>query len=200
MSSYFHSASQSCSILSANCRYDLRLFRLLRGNSSGIDKYSSAKCLLYSDIVIFLEEEDEEAVTKKAISELEIFVSQIFHNFFLLISFFQLFYFILLLRSAPLEGRTCFCELYQICCSKRFNNDLSWKPTNRYNQKWGRTKRTRIRGKGWEKMARKRMKMMSMWASVELGSGVRSSVKPRPDRLRESGQSPTQMQDINNLV
>ena len=123
-----------------------------------------------------------------------------FHNFFLLISFFQLFYFILVLRSAPLEGRTCFCELYQICCSKRFNNDLSWKPTNRYNQKRGRTKRTRIRGKGWEKMARKRMKMMSMWASVELGSGVRSSVKPRPDRLRESGQSTTQMQDINNLV
>ena len=25
---------------------------------------------------------------------------------------------------------------------------LSWKPTNRYNQKWGRTKRTRIRAKG----------------------------------------------------
>ena len=91
-------------------------------DSSGMDKYSSAKCLLYSDIVIFLQEEDEEAVTKKAIRELEIFVSQIFHNFFLLISFFQLFYFILLLRSAPLEGRTCFCELYQICCSKRFNN------------------------------------------------------------------------------
>ena len=87
-----------------------------------MDKYSSAKWLLYSDIVIFLQEEDEEAVTKKAIRELEIFVSQIFHNFFLLISFFQLFYFILLLLSAPLEGRTYFCELYQICCSKRFNN------------------------------------------------------------------------------
>ena len=27
MSSYFHSASQSCSILSANCRHNLRLFR-----------------------------------------------------------------------------------------------------------------------------------------------------------------------------
>ena len=52
MSSYFHSASQSCSILSANCRYDLRLFPLLRGDSSCMDKYSSAKCLLYSDIVI----------------------------------------------------------------------------------------------------------------------------------------------------
>ena len=146
MSSYFHSASQSCSILSANCRYDLRLFRLLRGNSSGMDKYSSAKCLLYSDIVIFLQEEDEEAVTKKAIRELEIFVSQIFHNFFLLISFFQLFYFILLLLSAPLEGRTCFCELSAVL--NALITYLSWKPTNRYNQKWGRTKRTRIRGKG----------------------------------------------------
>ena len=34
------------------------------------------------------QEEDEEAVTKKAIKELEIFVSQIFYNFFLFISFF----------------------------------------------------------------------------------------------------------------
>ena len=37
------------------------------------------------------QEEDEEAVT---IKELEIFVSQIFYNFFLFISFFQLLYFI----------------------------------------------------------------------------------------------------------
>ena len=49
MSSYFHSASQSCPLLSANCRYNLRLFRLFRGDSSGMDKSSSAKCLLYSD-------------------------------------------------------------------------------------------------------------------------------------------------------
>ena len=41
------------------------------------------------------QEEDEEAVTKKAIKELEIFVSQIFYNFFLFISFFQLLYFIM---------------------------------------------------------------------------------------------------------
>ena len=41
------------------------------------------------------QEEDEEAVTKKAIKELEIFVSQIFYNFFLFISFFQLLYFII---------------------------------------------------------------------------------------------------------
>ena len=40
------------------------------------------------------EEDEEEAVTKKAIKELEIFVSQIFYNFFLFISFFQLLYFI----------------------------------------------------------------------------------------------------------
>ena len=51
MSSYFHSASQSCPILSANCRYNLRLFRLFRGDSSGMDKSSSAKCLLYSEVV-----------------------------------------------------------------------------------------------------------------------------------------------------
>ena len=31
MSSYFYSASQSCPIPSANCRYILRLFRLFRG-------------------------------------------------------------------------------------------------------------------------------------------------------------------------
>ena len=51
MSSYFHSASQSCPILSANCRYNLRLFRLFRGDSSGMDKSSSAKRLLYSDVM-----------------------------------------------------------------------------------------------------------------------------------------------------
>ena len=51
MSSYFHSASQRCPILPANWRYNLRLFRLFRGDSSGMDKSSSAKCLLYSDVV-----------------------------------------------------------------------------------------------------------------------------------------------------
>ena len=40
------------------------------------------------------QEEDEEAVTKKAIKESEIFFSQIFYNFFQFISFFQLLYFI----------------------------------------------------------------------------------------------------------
>ena len=50
MSSYFHSASQSCPILSAKCGHNLRLFRLFRGDSSGMDKSSSAKCLLYSDV------------------------------------------------------------------------------------------------------------------------------------------------------
>ena len=51
MSSYFHPASQSCPMLSANCRYNLRLFRSFRGDSLGMDKSSSAKCLLYSDVV-----------------------------------------------------------------------------------------------------------------------------------------------------
>ena len=51
MSCYFHSASQSCPILSANCRFNLRLFRLFRGDCSGMDKSSTAKCLLYSDVV-----------------------------------------------------------------------------------------------------------------------------------------------------
>ena len=53
-----------------------------------MDKSSSAKCLLYSDVVKGEQEEDEEAMTKKASKELEIFVSQIFYNFFLFISFF----------------------------------------------------------------------------------------------------------------
>ena len=50
-SSYLNSSIQSCLILSVNCRYYLRLFRLFRGDSSGMDKSSSAKCLLYSDVV-----------------------------------------------------------------------------------------------------------------------------------------------------
>ena len=37
------------------------------------------------------EEDEEEAVMKKAIKELEIFVSQIFYNFFLFFSFFNYF-------------------------------------------------------------------------------------------------------------
>ena len=41
----FHSASQSCPTLSSNCKNNLRLFRLFRGDSSGMDKSSSAKCL-----------------------------------------------------------------------------------------------------------------------------------------------------------
>ena len=39
------------------------------------------------------EEDEEEAVTKKAVKELEIFVPQIFYNFFLFISFFFQLYF-----------------------------------------------------------------------------------------------------------
>ena len=60
-----------------------------------MDKSSSAKCLLCSDVVKGEQEEDEEAMTKKASKELEIFVSQIFYNFFLFIYlfFFQLRYF-----------------------------------------------------------------------------------------------------------
>ena len=51
MSSYFHSASQSCPILPANWKYNLLLFRLFRGDSSGMDKSSLAKCLSYSDVM-----------------------------------------------------------------------------------------------------------------------------------------------------
>ena len=51
MSSYFHSATQSCPILPANCRYNLLEFRLFRCCSSSMDKSSSAKCLLYSAVV-----------------------------------------------------------------------------------------------------------------------------------------------------
>ena len=67
MSSCFHSASLSSPILSANCRYNLHLFRLFRSDSSNIDK----EVLLRK----YQEEDEEEAVTKKAIKELEIFVS-----------------------------------------------------------------------------------------------------------------------------
>ena len=79
VSSYFHSASQSCLILFANCRYNLRQIRLFRGDSSGMDKSSSATCLLYR-VMLWKggknqEEDEEEAVRKKAIKELEIFVS-----------------------------------------------------------------------------------------------------------------------------
>ena len=85
---------QSCPILSANCsfRHILRLFRLFRGDRSGMDKSSSATCLLYIDVVKVdpsptwlrkYQEEDEEEAVKRAIKDSEIFVSEIFHNFFL---------------------------------------------------------------------------------------------------------------------
>ena len=78
--------SQSCPILSANCtfRHILRLFRLFRGDRSGMDKSSSTTCLLYSDVVkgdprpTWLrkyKEEDEEEDVKRAIKESEISVS-----------------------------------------------------------------------------------------------------------------------------
>ena len=77
---------QSCPIHSANCtfRHILRLFRLFRGDRSGMDKSSSATCLLYSDVVKVdpsptwlrkYQEEDEEEAVKRAIKESEIFVS-----------------------------------------------------------------------------------------------------------------------------
>ena len=97
MSSYFHSASQSCPILPANCRYSLRLFRLFRGYISvWINRHRQNDfytVMLWKGSQV-PQEEDEEAVTKKAIKELEIFFSQIFYNFFQFISFFQLLYFI----------------------------------------------------------------------------------------------------------
>ena len=77
---------QSCPIHSANCtfRHILRLFRLFCGDRSGMDKSSSATCLLYSDVVKVdssptwlrkYHEEDEEEAVKRAIKESEIFVS-----------------------------------------------------------------------------------------------------------------------------
>ena len=70
----------------------LRLFRLFCGDRSGMDKSSSATCLLFSDVVkgdlspTWLrkyQEKDEEEAVKRAIKESEIFVSSIFYNFFL---------------------------------------------------------------------------------------------------------------------
>ena len=73
----------------------LRLFRFLFcGNRSGMDKSSSATCLLDSDVVKGdpgptllrkYQEEDKEEAVKRAIKESEIFVSQIFYNFLPLI-------------------------------------------------------------------------------------------------------------------
>ena len=87
MSSHFHSASQSRvdPTLSANCTYNLRLFRLVCGDILGMYKSSSARCnVFYSNGVkgepspTWLTKyrgEDEEAVTRTAIKELKIFVS-----------------------------------------------------------------------------------------------------------------------------
>ena len=101
MSSYFHSASQSCPILSANCRYNLRLFRLFRGDSSGMDKSSSAKCLLYSDVAKGEPSPTETARTRKKqrrkrqSRSWRFSFHEHFTAFFLFISFFQLLYFII---------------------------------------------------------------------------------------------------------
>ena len=66
MSSYFHSASQSCPILSANCRYNIRLFRSFRVDSLGIDKSSwqnvSYTVMLWKGSQV-PQGDDEEAVT-----------------------------------------------------------------------------------------------------------------------------------------
>ena len=84
MSSYSHSASQSCPLLSSNCTFRHILHLLLfRGDRSGMNKSSSATCLLYSDVVKGgvppgqgkNQEEDEEEAVKRAIKESEIFVS-----------------------------------------------------------------------------------------------------------------------------
>ena len=49
----FPFSESELSTLSANCtfRHILRLFRLFRGDRSGMDKSSLATCLVYSDVV-----------------------------------------------------------------------------------------------------------------------------------------------------
>ena len=75
-----------------------------------MDKFSSVTCPLYSDDVkgdpnpTWLrkyQEEDEEEVVKRAIKESEIFVSEIFYNFFLFISFQSLSFIIVSLPFLP---------------------------------------------------------------------------------------------------
>ena len=65
--------------LSIHCTYNLRLFRLFRGNSSSLDRSSSATCNVIYTVMVWLrkyrEEAEEEAMTKRAIKELKIFVS-----------------------------------------------------------------------------------------------------------------------------
>ena len=78
----------------ANCniRHILRLFRLFRGDRSGIEKSSSTTCLLYSDVVkgdpspTWLrrnQEEDEEGAVKRGVREFRfIIILQLFSSFF----------------------------------------------------------------------------------------------------------------------
>ena len=64
MSSHFHSASQNCrSLLSANCTYNLRLFRLFYGDSSGMYKFPSATCMVF--IQWWCERGDKSHVSKE---------------------------------------------------------------------------------------------------------------------------------------
>ena len=75
-----------------------------------MDKFSSVTCPLYSDVMkgdpssTWLrkyKEQDEEEAVKRAIKESEIFVSYIFYNFFLFISFQSLYFIIFSISFLP---------------------------------------------------------------------------------------------------
>ena len=82
-------------------QYNLRLFRLFRDDSSGMDKSSSAKCLLYSDVAKGEPSPTETARTRKKqrrkrqSRSWRFSFHEHFTAFFLFISFFQLLYFII---------------------------------------------------------------------------------------------------------
>ena len=116
MSSYFHSASQSCPILSTKShnsimalvstnytfRRILRLFVYLESMAQvWINLHRQASVVKGDPSPMWLrkyQEEDEEEAVIRAIKESEILVSEIFYNFFVFI-FSQLLYFIIFFHT-----------------------------------------------------------------------------------------------------
>ena len=100
MSSYFHSASQNCALLSENWTFRHILHLLLfSGDRSGMNKSSSATYLLYSDVLKGEVPRDQGKIRKrtkkkpwKGLSSSRRFS---FHNFYNFFFFFFKLYFII---------------------------------------------------------------------------------------------------------
>ena len=91
-------ATQNCRSI-ANCTYNLRLFRLFRGNSSSLDKSSSATCNVVYTVVALLrkyhEEAEEEAVTSWRFSFHKYFTTFFRLLFIYCFNYFYFFFFML---------------------------------------------------------------------------------------------------------